>query len=160
MDVRARGVGVWVSLLLVWPGVWAGGDEGEPEAVATDLPPEQVFERQWQAATVDELVLGLNRLAEQASRTEQELAQRRVALDGAWMDPANRSPEVDALRERLQELEAEMLKTRAQLREAVAQLEAVREQREALRRDAEAVERIKLERRVVQRLLQARLGRE
>ncbi len=157
MALRRACVGLWVGVLLALPAVGAEAEGGAGEAAEAML--EQTLERRWQDATVDELVLGLNRLADEASRTEQDLGQRRIALDRAWLDPVNRSPDVEALRARMQELDAEMQATRTRLREAVAELDAVRAQREAIERDADAVELVKLERRVVQRLLQARLRR-
>ncbi len=158
MRMQTACVGLWAGVLLVWPAV--GAEAGDDTEGAAGARLEQTLERKWQDATVDELVLGLNRLADEISRTQQGLGQRRIELDRAWMDPANSSPEVEALRRRMQELEAEIMATRTRLREAVAGLEAVRAQHEAIERDAEAVERVQTERRVVQRLLQSRLRRE
>ncbi len=152
---------LWFALVAL--AIFLAGDGTSAPTPAPSSPVDrpdsksiEAYREQWKNANREALVAAINRLAHEAisESHETEIEERR--LHEIWRDPAHQTPEVMALRERLQQLEAEMLATRTALREAVEAIPEVKARRDALSAKEAAIQAKKLEREAVQALLRER----
>ena len=95
------------------------------------------FEQKYANATDDQISEAFNALSAEALVDGRNLAERRQALDAAASDPNITSPSIEAARNKLAELEREVLKARQALREALEQQPEVKARRMELERDTQ-----------------------
>lgn len=128
-------------------------------AVAQDgapaVPAPSLAEK-WKDASVEELTAALNRLADESIQRGHAVTGLNRELEAAWADPANTSPEVEALRARLQQLEEEHHALRKALQEAIERLPATKARRAAIAKEERDVAALQAERKIVEGLLRAR----
>jgi phage shock protein A len=142
----------------------AGGLSAQdaPAPAAAPRPAEQpaanpALAAKWEKATDEELRVAVNQLADASVRQAQAVEETTARLDAAWLDPANTSPKLDALRKQLQALETQLLALRQAIRRETEELPAIKAQREAVDKERAKLDATKAERAYVQTLFQARL---
>ena len=109
--------------------------------VAADAPssmPTPSFVEKYANATEAELTEALNTLSTAAIENGRDLQEEQKALDSIWMDKKMTSKEIEALRVKVAELEAQTLAARIELAQAVEELPAVKKRREQFEKDKEA----------------------
>jgi len=154
-------------------------------AQRVDAAQTEAFTAKWSKASVAELTTALNRLADDSIQRMYAVTARTKELEAVWLDPANTSEEIEALRTRAQEAEAELLAARRALRDdeedevleqrvqeletelqttrtalwdAVEALPAVKAKRDALHKEQRVIDLLEAERRVVEAQLVQRRG--
>ena len=104
--------------------------------LAADARPSSTFEKKYADATDDQIREAFNTLSAASIINGRGLAERRQVLEAVAFDSSVTSPEIEAARKRIAEIDAEMMKARQALRVALEQHPEVKSRRSELDRDA------------------------
>lgn len=102
------------------------------------------------AGAYEELELEINRVAAQQVELQQVARERAERLAVAAQDPRNSTPEIAALRQKLQALKASLLETEQALQEKLANLPALQAETAQLQADRARIAELGTQRRALQ----------